>query len=131
MHVLFACLADHASVDSNGGKLNVMGVFDTIGAKAFPATHPKMVLAVRLLIEHEDNNTKGELVVALRDHEKEIFAAPRAEFRAGAVQPGAFATHNLIIELNGVVFAHPGRYHFAVRVGKGDEVRVPLAVVQA
>jgi hypothetical protein len=130
MQILFACLADHASTDANGGKLNVMGIFDTVRAQTFPATHPRMVLALRFLTEHEDNNRKGDIVISVRDEDRDIIPPLRAAYEPGSTPPGGFATSNLLVELNGLVFARPGRYHVAVQIGKHEEIRVPLQVTQ-
>ncbi len=53
MKVQLAVLADQANV-APPGKLNIMGIFDTIGAEKFPTTLAFMVLAIRLKLEYED-----------------------------------------------------------------------------
>lgn len=130
MQVLFACLADLASAESQAGKLNVMGIFDAIYAQKFPAVQPKMFLVVRVLFEHEDNGKKRKLTIRLRDADHREFAKIDAEAQAGTIAPGDFGTTNLILELNGIGFAKPGRYHFAITADAGKEGRVPFAVRQ-
>ena len=46
MHVKVALLADYSNV-SREGKLNILGIFDTIYAPTFPTTHPHMQLVIR------------------------------------------------------------------------------------
>ena len=46
MDVTLALLADAANV-SQDGKLNILGIFNGLGAAAFPATHPSMHLVLR------------------------------------------------------------------------------------
>ena len=47
MEVDLAVIADAANV-SQEGKLNILGVFDTIWAREFPFRHATMVLVVRV-----------------------------------------------------------------------------------
>ena len=47
MKVNLALLADGANV-SREGKLNILGIFDTIHAGKFPVVHAQMRLVVRL-----------------------------------------------------------------------------------
>lgn len=128
MKVMFACLADHAGADQQGNKLNVMGIFDRIGAPTFPATHAKMVLVFRLILETHDANRKHGLAVFLRDADHKEHAKFTADVEAlgAAIKPGEFVTVNQIIELVGVTFVRPGRYHFAIVADEEEEVRVPL-----
>ena len=45
MEVKVALLADGANV-SREGKLNLLGIFDTLFARSFPTTHPRELVAV-------------------------------------------------------------------------------------
>ena len=44
--------------------------------------------------------------------------------------PGAFVSHNQIIEMGNVIFTKAGRYTFALSVDKDPEIEVPFDVVQ-
>lgn len=127
MKVLFACLADYASEDASR-KLNLMGIFDTVQAKQFPALHPRMFFVFRLMVEHDDGGEKGKLTVVMRDDDHQELQRLEAQFQVHAVPPGEFGVQNLIMELNGLVFPQAGRYHVAVKVDGQPEVQVPLKV---
>ena len=45
--IIMMVLADYAAVESNTGKLNVIGVFNRILAEKFPHSHYRMYLAVK------------------------------------------------------------------------------------
>ena len=47
MHVSFALFADAANL-SQEGKLNILGVFDSVHVGQFPALHPRATFVVRL-----------------------------------------------------------------------------------
>lgn len=130
MKVMFACLADLASAEQAHNKLNVMGIFDRIFAREFPAAHAKMFLAFRLVAEHEDSGRPHKLKIALRDADHREYQRLEADIMIGPIPPGEFSTHNQIIELVGVTFAKPGRYHFGLQVDDEEEVRVPFALTQ-
>ena len=52
MQVMFACLADYASVVQPGNKLNVSGIFDRIVSRSYPAGHGPVFLVSRLRLEY-------------------------------------------------------------------------------
>src|SRR5690606_8686643 len=68
LKITMAAIADYASV-SIGDKLNVMGVFDTIFAEKFPATHPLLFLAVRIHYEYADADTAFDVAMHLEDED--------------------------------------------------------------
>lgn len=47
MHIAFALFADAANL-SQEGKLNILGVFDTLHVAQMPAIHPRAALVVRV-----------------------------------------------------------------------------------
>ena len=51
MELISASLCDFAS--DYQGKLCVLGAFDTIGAKQYPAVHPQCSVALRLLLRED------------------------------------------------------------------------------
>jgi len=66
--VQVAVLADYANIAA-GDKRNVMGIFDTLFAPAFPTVQPFMVLALRLRLSYEDGGRTHDLAVSLRDED--------------------------------------------------------------
>lgn len=130
MRLMFACLADHADVNQQG-KLNISGIFDRINAAAFPTRQPRMFLVFRLMNDFDDNRKKHSLSIVLRDADHREAAKLQADIETPYVPPGAFASHNQIIQMNDVVFAQPGRYVFALTVDKEPEIEVPFDVAQA
>jgi uncharacterized protein DUF6941 len=120
-------IADAASVGA-GDKLNVQGILDTIFADAFPAVHPRMVLAVRLQLEARDDSRERTVRVRLVDEVgRRIFEqTTRVSFGhiPHAVAPGT----NLIYQLTNTTFRGPGRYRFLIEAGR-TRVALPLRVL--
>src|SRR5471032_39105 len=78
MELDFAFLADAADVSM--GKLFVMGgAFDTIHVAGFPATHPALVVVVRLLLSPVDLDRKHDLQILLLDADARHIASASGE----------------------------------------------------
>jgi hypothetical protein len=107
MEIGFAFFADAATLDSSG-KLSVLGVFDHINAKEFPATLHKMCFVCKIK-GHRSEIGKYKLKVNLVDQDgKGIIDAITGEIEnAGGSEP---LSSTLILELTNVVFPYPGQY---------------------
>ena len=130
MKIAFACLADHASADAMG-KLSVNGVFDVIRAASFPVRHRSMYLLCRVRLEYSDANKKLPIAVRLLDEDgvkgAEITGLIESQ---GVVPPGRFATHNLILHLQDLVFPKAGRYRIEISGDEGEPTTVDLMLDQ-
>lgn len=69
--VPFAVIADSANV-SREGKLNILGIFQNIGANAVPATHPLFSLVVTFQGERGDANAEHPIKIQLMGGNGEI-----------------------------------------------------------
>lgn len=119
MKVPVAFLADEANI-SQDGKLNVLGIFDRIGASSFPTVHPKMVFAFRVRAGFEDVGQEYAVHVRLVDEDGGSLFEANGEIVAPVVEPGEFSVANQIFTLVGVQFGQPGTYKFLV--GLGDDI---------
>ena len=129
MRVALALLADGANV-TREGKLNLLGIFDTIFARGFPVMHPVMQLVLRFEAEPAEAGTRRDLEVQfLTPDGLPLFRLPGAV----AVQQrtvGDSVRIDQIVTLNNVQLEQPGRYRFEVRVDGGLAATVPLHVEQ-
>lgn len=115
MQVALAALADAANSTQNG-KLNLLGVFDSIQATEFPATHSSMAFAVRLRAEHRDQQQTHDVRISLIDMDgNELFDAD-GEVQIGRIQPGGFHSVNMVFNVQSAQFARPGRYRFRIEL---------------
>ena len=131
MDIDFALLADAATVDASG-KLNVLGVFDRIQAREFPARHGRISLVLRFSAGAEE---AGSHTVEIRlrspggrellrlDGKLELGAAPR-QVSQGIKVPQ-------VLNLDGISFPEPGRFTFDISVD-GEEIHsIPLHLEEA
>jgi len=129
MQVKLALAADGANV-SREGKLNLLGIFDTLFARSFPTTHPQMQLVIRFEAEPDEAGST-------RNVEVQFGAADgRVLFRLPGtiqVQPRAFGDKvrmDHILTLNNLQLEAPGAYRFHVLVDGGLAAVVPLQAEQ-
>jgi len=114
MEVLTALIADSAS--DYQGKLCVLGSFDTICARQYPAVHPHCSIALRLLFRTGDEG-KHTIQLSFIDQDgKKILpdGGPKIEFTMGEPPPGVFLEPELYLQHRGAEVAgsrpvFPGR----------------------
>ncbi len=111
----YLLLCDHAFL-SEGGKLNVLGVFETINLAQIPGVHLKCALVGNISIN--DSSIKDALIeVSLKDPEANsvLLNIPGMKMPVSKVsnEPGKI---NFILELGNLKFEKEGIYTFVVKV---------------
>jgi uncharacterized protein DUF6941 len=129
MDVQVAVLADYANIAA-GDKLNVMGIFDTLFASAFPTVHPFMVLALRLRLGYDDGGKTHDLAVSLRDEDGREYLRAAAKANVPRIEPGRFQNVNQVINFAAMGFGKPGTYAFHIIWNGVEKTRVDLVVAQ-
>lgn len=129
MDVQVAVLADYANIAA-GDKLNVMGIFDTLFAPAFPTVQPFMVLALRLRLGYEDGGRTHDLAVSLRDEDGREYLRAAAKANVPKIEPGRFQNVNQVINFAGMGFGKPGTYAFHVAWDGVEKARIDLIVIE-
>src|SRR5438128_1800650 len=129
MRVSLALLADYSNV-SREGKLNILGIFDTIYAPSFPTTHAHLQLVVRFEADASEAGSTRQVEVQFRTQDGAVlFRLPGAM----TVQPGELGESirtDHILNVNSLAFERPGRYAFDVLVDGRVAATVPLRVEQ-
>lgn len=125
-HELFT-VADYAM--EHGGKLTVIGSFDTIFTQSFPAIHPSMYLAVKFRVDNRDaglhdfrivgKDPKGNQVVEIKGT-TDVKPSPHADCSSTAI---AFPFFNVKLEM-------AGRYAFELYFDDEFITGLSLQVVQ-
>ena len=120
--LLFSVLCDDIRREDNG-KFILLGLFETIGSKVFPAAHPTIYVMncwssglgefkqrTRIL------DVKGKILV--QDEE--------TSFALGSLK----AKHRVIARFNNLLLSSPGEYSVEVLLDGDLKVRYPLIVEQ-
>jgi hypothetical protein len=124
-----AVLADYAGV-SKDNRLNILGIFEDINARAFPVTLPHIYAVVSSEADPTEHGKKLPIRVALLD-EDEASEVLALEGLAEVGQPrDSFerVTVNQVVALNFVRFEHPGSYRFSFAVEDEEIASIPLQV---
>ena len=129
MDSLFFLIAEYANV-STGGKLNVMGIFNTLFAARFPARHPSLHIVAKLSSGAAEANVSKRLKIKLlNDDGTEIWATPELPLKVPASVNGRRVENNVIVALTDLVFPTDGDYQFSLLVDDDEKDVAPLYVV--
>ncbi len=129
MDVALAVLADYANI-SREGKLNIMGIFDTIFSPQFPATHPQAQLIIRFEADISEAETKKSLEIRLIDEDGKTLMTVPGEMVLGKAQAGEQLKSEGLVTMNNMVFPRAGRYEFKILVNGEHKATVPLKVLE-
>jgi hypothetical protein len=125
----FAVLADGANI-SREGKLNILGIFDSIQVQQFPVTHPQMQLVMRFEADRAEGGRTKKVEVQLMDEDGQKLFVLGGEFTLGTGQPGETIGSNHILTINMMKFEHPGDYEFKILINDELKAEVPLKLLQ-
>ncbi|MDA1275305.1 MAG: hypothetical protein O2960_14850 [Verrucomicrobia bacterium] len=126
MNIQLSVLCDAAT--DYGGKLNILGTFDTIVTNHLPAFHPQCSVALRIAfskIEEGQHNVKMNFV-----NEDGKFVMPSIDMPVDvSIPPEAnFLVRNFIINIQQLKFDNPGQYAIDVAIDGRQETSIPLFV---
>ena len=132
MEILTAVVCDSAA--DYQGKLCILGTFDTIWARNFPATHAHCAVALRMLFRDTDVGEHAFQVSFVDpDGRNALPNGPiRLNVRIDRIPDGAFfLSRNFILNLQGLPLKEPAQYSFDVTIDSKIVARIPLQVVTA
>lgn len=129
MDVTLALVADAANVTSDG-KLNILGVFNALGAASFPVVHPQMALVLRFEATRAEEGKTRQIELQLSDSDGQKLFKIGAQLVVPAAPPGAPIRLNHILMLNNVQFAKAGDYVINVLVGDDQKAAIDLKIVE-
>lgn len=130
MNVTLAVLADYSNI-TREGKLNILGIFDVILARNFPAVHHSMQLVMRFEAPRSEVGTNKNVQVRLIDVDGNQIFEIGAQFALAQGTPAeTVIKSNHMLNLNNLVFQRPGDYAFHILVNGEEKNSVPLKVVQ-
>jgi hypothetical protein len=96
MKIELLALADFAA--DYGGKLSVIGIFDSIFARQMPAVHPHCCLAVKLRFDQEEEGQKRLRLSICNDDGKLVL--PAMEIPITVAMPAGAQTNTIQVVAN-------------------------------
>jgi hypothetical protein len=126
MELDFGLLADAATVDGSG-KLNVLGVFDRIQAREFPARHGRISLVLRFSAGLAEVGAH-QVDIRLRgpSGEEVLRLDGRLDLSGGSreAEEGIKVPH--VLNLDGITFPEAGTYFFDIACDGRSLLSIPL-----
>ena len=129
MDVTLAVCCDAANV-SREGKLNLLGIFNSIHASEFPCTHPHLALVLRVEARLGEEGLHP-LEIKLADEDgKEIFKL-NGQIALQGAQPGRPMTAQTIMDMNNLQLPRPGTYAFEIFIDNHHARSVPIHALES
>lgn len=128
MEIEIFTLADFAQ--DNNSKLTIVGTFDSINSKQFPAQHPACTLACRLRFAASESGPHDFKLRLIDAAGKEIIQSIEGNINIGNPPNGQFASVNVVINFNQLQFEKAGRYSFELYVDGEWKSGLPLLLNQ-
>ena len=124
MEIKLGSLADAAN--KSGGKLNLLGVFDRILAKKFPAKHRRLSLVLRLEFLAPESGQTKEIEIAFMDADGKKLVGIKGKIAIGDFDGTMRVYEDQILEIENLPLPSAGSYEFIVMVGGEPRFSIPL-----
>ena len=102
-------ICDYVITERETNKKSLIGVFENIGAATFPCTHFAMSVYIKLTDAQGGYQFRLELV----DLQSDLMIG-KSEIPEEVRVPSPLDAHELVFNLRGVRFLHPGIYEFRI-----------------
>ncbi|MFA5096793.1 MAG: hypothetical protein WC478_05590 [Candidatus Omnitrophota bacterium] len=129
MNIEVFALCDAATNDM--GKLNMLGAFDSIGARQLPSVHPHCAIALRVRF---DSIERGEHKIAVNFVDldgKNIIPPLNGTINVNFPHEQRSGSTNLVLNIQGLQLEKYGEYSIDLAIDGRREGSLPLFVVQA
>jgi hypothetical protein len=124
MEIEIFTLCDFAQ--DNGGKLIIVGTFDSMQVREFPVRHPNCSIACRLRFAKKEFGPHTITIRFIDQHNNELVQPLEAEIMVEQPQIAEHSTINFVINYNNLEFKNPGRYSFELSVDGEWKSGLPL-----
>lgn len=102
-------ICDQVITEQETNKKSLIGIFETVGAFQFPFAHPALSVYIKLT----DAQGKYKFRLELLDLQKDTVIG-KGEIPQEIVMTSPLQTHELVFQLGGLKFSHPGEYEFRI-----------------
>ena len=124
MEIEIFTLCDFAQ--DNGGKLIIVGTFDSMQAKTFPVRHPACSVACRFRSSKKEHGPRTITVRFTDSQSNELVQPLEAEIMVEQPKLSEHSTINLVINYNNIEFKNAGRYSFELSLDGEWKSGLPL-----
>ncbi len=126
MQIEIFSLCDAATAD--GGKLSMLGAFDTVRTAKFPAVHPHCSIALRIrFLRIEEGEHKIKVQFMDSDGQK-VLHPMESVINVNAFPGQSSVSVNFILNIQGLKFEKGGEYSIDLAVDGHHKANLPLFV---
>lgn len=126
MQIEVFSLCDAATVE--GGKLNMLGAFDTIMAEKMPAVHPHCAIALRIRFNASEGEEHDVSVKFVDTDGSHVIPPANGSIKLKFAGGRRSSSANLVLHLQGLKFAKLGEYSIDLAVDGKAQASVPLFI---
>lgn len=126
MNIQIAVLCD-AAVDY-GGKLSLLGTFDTILARQLPAKHPQCSVALRIVFDRADEGRHELRLDFVNADGKSVMPAIDIPYEVNLPSDSIHLSRNFIVNIQQLKFDEAGHYAVAIVADGQVVMSIPLRV---
>jgi hypothetical protein len=128
MEIEIFTLADFAQ--DNNSKMTIVGTFDSINSKQFPATHPACSIACRLRFSSKEAGSHDFKLRLIDANGKETIKPIEGNINIAEPANGQFASINIVVNFAQLQFEKTGRYSFELYIDGDWKSGLPLFMNQ-
>lgn len=129
MELILGVVADAAN-KAVGDKLNILGIFHTIGSAQFPVVHPHMALALEFRASPLEKGKSFEFEITLRGPDAQIAAQINGQLQIARDNPALSPILPMDINLHNLTFPVEGNYRFEISINGESKGEVALEVLR-
>ncbi len=126
MRVEVFSLCDAATNDA--GKLNILGIFDTLWTTKIPAIHPQCAIALRIRYAAQEQGEHKVLVNFVDVDGKHVLPSAQGMIRINFSEGQLSAPADLILYIQGLRLERFGEYSIDLVIDGKHEASLPLFV---
>ncbi len=113
------------------GKMNILGTFDAIWARAIPAVHPMCAVALRLRYSKDEAGEHKVNINIIDGDGKSVVRPVETVMNIGFKDsPLTSIAANMVLNIQGLKFPHYGEYAIELAVDGRSEASLPIFVNQ-
>jgi hypothetical protein len=129
VEVTLAVCCDAANV-SREGKLNLLGIFNSVHAAEFPCVHPHLALVLRVEAGIGEEGVHPIEIKLADEDGREIFKV-NGQLSLQGARPGRPMTAQTIIDINNFQLPRPGTYAFEIFIAGHHARSVAIHALEA
>lgn len=126
MQVEILALCDAAN--DYQGRLCMLGAFDIIQARTFPATHPHCAIALRIRFSRIENGNHAVRLHFVNEDGKLVLPPLEAQLAIACSEETGSASTNLVLGVQSLPLEKPGDYAINLAVDGHHLASIPLFV---